>query len=118
MAGEKVFFLLSQSRRRINQRRIFFLRELYRIADVVLKLKSSAEDGQIIFTKPPLTLPRLGGFLKSLRDWPAARNLQRNVTEEEAMGRTVLPFSQVLEQEYAEWKKFRRALRQEDQEAF
>lgn len=34
------------------------------------------------------------------------------------MGRTVLPFSQVLEQEYAEWKKFRRALRQEDQEAF
>ncbi len=34
------------------------------------------------------------------------------------MGRTVLPFSQVLEQEYAQWKKFRRALRQEDQEAF
>lgn len=34
------------------------------------------------------------------------------------MGRTVLPFSQVLEQEYGEWKKFRRALRQEDQEAF
>ncbi len=34
------------------------------------------------------------------------------------MGRTVLPFSQVLEQEYAEWKKFRRALRKEDQEAF
>jgi hypothetical protein len=34
------------------------------------------------------------------------------------MGRTVLPFSQVLEQEYEEWKKFRRALRKEDQEAF
>jgi hypothetical protein len=34
------------------------------------------------------------------------------------MGRTVLPFSQVLEQEYEGWKKFRRALRQEDQEAF
>ena len=34
------------------------------------------------------------------------------------MGRTVLPFSQVLEQEFAEWKKFRRALRKEDQEAF
>jgi len=34
------------------------------------------------------------------------------------MGRTVLPFSQVLEREYAEWKKFRRALRKEDQEAF
>jgi len=34
------------------------------------------------------------------------------------MGRTVLPFSHVLEREYAEWKKFRRALRKEDQEAF
>ena len=34
------------------------------------------------------------------------------------MGRTVLPFSQVLEREYEDWKKFRRALRKEDQEAF
>jgi hypothetical protein len=34
------------------------------------------------------------------------------------MGRTVLPFSQVLEREFEEWKKFRRALRKEDQEAF
>lgn len=34
------------------------------------------------------------------------------------MGRTVLPFSQVLEREYEAWKKFRRALRREDQEAF
>ena len=34
------------------------------------------------------------------------------------MGRTVLPFSQVLAREYDEWKKFRRALRKEDQEAF
>ncbi len=31
------------------------------------------------------------------------------------MGRTVLPFSQVLEREYADWKKFRRGLRKEDQ---
>ena len=31
------------------------------------------------------------------------------------MGRTVLPFSQVLEQEVQEWKKFRRGLRKEDQ---
>jgi hypothetical protein len=37
---------------------------------------------------------------------------------EKNMGRTVLPFSQVLEREYEEWKKFRRALRKEDQEAF
>jgi hypothetical protein len=32
------------------------------------------------------------------------------------MGRTVLPFSQALEREYGEWKKFRRGLRREDQE--
>jgi hypothetical protein len=31
------------------------------------------------------------------------------------MGRTVLPFSQVLEQEAQEWRKFRRGLRKEDQ---
>lgn len=31
------------------------------------------------------------------------------------MGRTVLPFSQVLEQEIQEWRKFRRGLRKEDQ---
>jgi hypothetical protein len=32
------------------------------------------------------------------------------------MGRTVLPFSQVLEQEAQEWRKFRRGLRREDQQ--
>jgi hypothetical protein len=32
------------------------------------------------------------------------------------MESTVLPFSQVLEQEVQEWKKFRRALRKEDQQ--
>ncbi len=34
------------------------------------------------------------------------------------MGRTVVPFSQVLENEFASWSKFRRTLRREDQEAF
>ena len=34
------------------------------------------------------------------------------------MGRTVAPFSQVLEQEERAFSKFRRALRKEDQEAF
>ncbi len=33
------------------------------------------------------------------------------------MGRTVLPFSRVLEQEVQEWKKFRRGLRKEDQQS-
>jgi hypothetical protein len=32
------------------------------------------------------------------------------------MGRTVLPFSRVLEQEAQEWRKFRRGLRREDQQ--
>jgi hypothetical protein len=34
------------------------------------------------------------------------------------MGRTVAPFSQVLEAEFESWNKFRRVLRREDQEAF
>lgn len=33
------------------------------------------------------------------------------------MGRTVLPFSQILEQEIEQWRKFRRGLRKEDQQA-
>jgi hypothetical protein len=32
------------------------------------------------------------------------------------MGRTVLPFSRVVEEEIQEWKKFRRGLRREDQQ--
>jgi hypothetical protein len=32
------------------------------------------------------------------------------------MGRTILPFSRVLEQETQEWRKFRRGLRKEDQQ--
>jgi hypothetical protein len=36
---------------------------------------------------------------------------------ESPMGRTVAPFSQVLEAEFESWSKFRRALRREDQEA-
>jgi hypothetical protein len=34
------------------------------------------------------------------------------------MGRTVLPFSHVLESERERWKPFRRALRKKDSEAF
>jgi uncharacterized protein YydD (DUF2326 family) len=34
------------------------------------------------------------------------------------MGRTVLPFSQVLAEKQSHFNKFRRALRQEDQQAF
>lgn len=54
----RAFFLLSQSLRGINHRRVFLLRELFRLADVVLKLKLSREEKQIVLTKPPLPLPR------------------------------------------------------------
>ena len=35
-----------------------------------------------------------------------------------SMGRTVMPYSHVLESERERWKGFRRALNKEDQEAF
>jgi hypothetical protein len=41
-----------------------------------------------------------------------------NAFEVNAMGRTVLPFNQMVEQAFRSWAKFRRALRKEDQEAF
>jgi len=34
------------------------------------------------------------------------------------MGRTVMPFSHVLEEEHGRWKEFRKALSKEDQEVF
>lgn len=34
------------------------------------------------------------------------------------MGKTIIPFSQLIDQEYATWLPFRRALRKEDQEHF
>lgn len=34
------------------------------------------------------------------------------------MGRTILPFSQIIQEEYEGWAKYRRALRREDREAF
>ena len=34
------------------------------------------------------------------------------------MGRTVMPFSHVLEKEHGRWKEFRKGLSKEDQQAF
>ncbi len=34
------------------------------------------------------------------------------------MGRTVIPYTQILDEERSRWQKFRRALRQEDQPYF
>jgi len=42
----------------------------------------------------------------------------RNHHLEENMGRTVIPFSHVLETERGRWKEFRKSLSKEDQEAF
>jgi hypothetical protein len=38
--------------------------------------------------------------------------------EVKAMGRTVLPVAQIIQQEREGWAKFRRVLRKEDQKAF
>ena len=43
-------------------------------------------------------------------------NLKFAFCIEGVMGRTLLPFSKILEQEAQEWRKFRRGLRREDQE--
>jgi len=43
-------------------------------------------------------------------------NLKFAFCIEGIMGRTILPFSRVLEQEAQEWRKFRRGLRKEDQQ--
>src|SRR5512139_2234669 len=54
------------------------------------------------------------GFLRQCRlRWAGA--LRYALCEGLSMGRTVLPFSRVLEQEAQEWRKFRRGLRKEDQ---
>ncbi len=53
----------------------------------------------------------LGGGGRGLRPLPPPPNHLRSTT----MGRTVLPYSQVWEEERQRWLKFRRALRREDQ---
>ena len=47
--------------------------------------------------------------------WPLPLNSSK---EGNAMGRTVLPYSHVWEEERSRWLKFRRALRREDQAHF
>ena len=58
MSETGVAFLMSQSFSGFNSRRGLFLRELARMADVVLKLKSSADALQVVLDKPPLALRR------------------------------------------------------------
>jgi hypothetical protein len=58
MSQRGVFFLMSQSFSGFNKRRSFFLRELGRFADAVLKLKSSSDALQVVLDKPPLALRR------------------------------------------------------------
>ena len=58
MSETGVAFLMSQSFSGFNSRRSLFLRELARLADAVLKLKSSADALQVVLDKPPLALRR------------------------------------------------------------
>jgi len=58
MSHKGVFFLMSQSFSGFNKRRSFFLREITRFVDVVLKLKSSDDALQVTLDKPPLALRR------------------------------------------------------------
>jgi len=67
MSQEGVSFLMSQSFSGFNSRRSFLLRELARLADTVLKLKSSADALQVILDKPPLTLRRPWGVFEEFK---------------------------------------------------
>ncbi len=67
MSQEDVSFLMSQSFSGFTSRRSFLLRELARLADTVLKLKSSADALQVILDKPPLTLRRPWGVFEEFK---------------------------------------------------
>ncbi|MBU1206080.1 MAG: hypothetical protein KKH04_03995 [Proteobacteria bacterium] len=67
MSREGVSFLMSQSFSGFNSRRSFLLRELARVADAVLKLKSSADALQVILDKPPLVLRRPWGVFEEFK---------------------------------------------------
>jgi hypothetical protein len=59
---------MSQSFFGFNSRRSFLLRELARVADAVLKLKSSADALQVILDKPPLVLRRPWGVFEEFKE--------------------------------------------------
>jgi len=67
MSQKGVSFLMSQSFSGFNNRRSFLLRELARLADAVLKLKSSADALQVVLDKPPLTLRRPWGVFEEFK---------------------------------------------------
>jgi hypothetical protein len=58
---------MSQSFSGFNNRRSFLLWELARLADAVLKLKSSADALQVVLDKPPLTLRRPWGVFEEFK---------------------------------------------------
>jgi hypothetical protein len=67
MSQAGVAFLMSQSFPGGNSRRSLLLRELCRLADAVLKLKSSADALQVVLDKPPLTLRRPWGIFEEFK---------------------------------------------------
>jgi hypothetical protein len=77
MSQRGIFFLMSQSFSGFNKRRSFFLREVTRFVDAILKLKSSDDALQVVLDKPPLALRRPWevfeefkklGFVRKVRD--------------------------------------------------
>ncbi len=67
LSQQGIFFLMSQSFSGFNKRRSFLLRELAQSADAVLKLKSSAEDLELVLDKPRLTLNRPWGVFEEFK---------------------------------------------------
>jgi hypothetical protein len=67
MSQTGVAFLMSQSFAGFNSRRSLLLQELARLADAVLKLKSSADALQVVLDKPPLALRRPWGVFEEFK---------------------------------------------------
>ncbi len=67
MSRRNVCFLMSQSSSGFNRHRSFLMRDLVRFADVVLKLKSSADVLQVTLDKPPLILRRPWGVFEEFK---------------------------------------------------
>ncbi len=57
---------------------------------------------------------RLGDVVRAL----TKLHLDHSTTARSTMGRTVIPYTQIVDQERSRWQKFRRALRKEDQGHF
>ncbi len=76
--------------------------------------ESKWEKGERIF----LTSHHMMSILQSPLQLASKGKVAKKIDLEENMGRTVMPFSFVLESERGNWKEFRKRLSKEDQEDF